>query len=120
MKTYYLAADGAGVASCLGKLPGACAAGDDTIKVVLVGCGGRGPGAASQALSTAGPVKLVAMGDAFADRLQGSLSELDKSNAERIDVPPDRQFVGFDAYQKVLAAGIDLVILATPPGFRPI
>jgi len=120
MKTSSLVAAGAGVVSCLGALPGAFAAGDDTIKVGLVGCGGRGTGAASQALSTSGPVKLVAMGDAFADRLQGSLSELKKNNSERMDVPPDRQFVGFDAYQKVLAAGIDLVILATPPGFRPI
>src|SRR5258708_626649 len=99
MKTSSLAAAGAGVVSCLGSLPGAFAAGDETIKVGLGGCGGRGTGAASQALSTVGPVKLVAMGDAFADRLQGSLSELRKSNSERLDVPPDRQFVGFDRDQ---------------------
>ncbi len=125
LKSSSLAAVGAGVLGSLGSLPGAYAAGDDTIKVGLVGCGGRGTGAAGQAISTKGNVKLVAMGDAFADRLQNSLSTLSKTpelqeKLDRIDVPPDRQFVGFDAYQKVLAAGIDLVILATPPGFRPI
>lgn len=95
---------------------------DETIKVGLVGCGSRGAGAASQALHTAGPVKLVAMGDAFQDRLDGTLQALQKEDGlpERIDVPKERQFVGFDAYEKVLAAGIDLVILTTPPGFRPI
>jgi predicted dehydrogenase len=95
---------------------------DETIRVGLIGCGGRGTGAAAQALSTKGPVKLVAMGDAFADRLQGSLDQLNKNTADksRIDVPEDRRFVGFDAYKQVLAAGVDMVILATPPGFRPV
>jgi len=98
------------------------AAGDDTIKVGLIGCGGRGTGAAAQALRTKGNVKLVAMGDAFPDRLAGSLQELKKEEElkDRIDVPEDRCFVGFDAYKNVLGAGVDLVILATPPGFRPI
>lgn len=97
------------------------AAGDDLIRIGLIGCGGRGSGAAKDALEAGGNVKLVAMGDAFADRLEGSLRNLtkDESLAPRIDVPKDRQFVGFDAYQKVLASGVDLVILATPPGFRP-
>ncbi len=125
LKSSSLAAVGAGVLGGLGSLPGAYAASDDTIKIGLVGCGGRGTGAAGQAISTAGNVKLVAMGDAFADRLAHSLDELKRtpelqSKLDRIDVPPDRQFVGFDAYQKVLGAGIDLVVLATPPGFRPI
>src|SRR5258708_10841964 len=107
LKSSSLAAVGAGVLGSLGSLPGAYAAGDDTIKVGLVGCGGRGTGAAGQAISTKGNVKLVAMGDAFADRLQNSLSTLSKTpelqeKLDRIDVPPDRQFVGFDAYQKVL------------------
>jgi predicted dehydrogenase len=98
------------------------AAGDDEIKIALIGCGGRGTGAASQALHTEGKVKLVAMGDAFEDRLDSSLKNLQKdgSLAERIDVPKDRQFVGFDAYKKVLEQDVDLVILATCPGFRPI
>lgn len=94
----------------------------ELIRVGLIGCGGRGTGAAKEALSTQGEVKLVAMGDAFADRLEGSLHSLQRipSLSGRIDVPPERRFVGFDAYRQVLDAGVDLVILATPPGFRPI
>ncbi len=98
------------------------AAGDDEIKIALIGCGGRGSGAAKQALSTKGKVKLIAMADVFRDRLDGSYKELMAQGEvkDRIDVPEERKFVGFDAYQKALAAGPDLVILATPPGFRPI
>jgi len=96
------------------------AAGDDTIRIALIGCGGRGTGAAGQALSTSGPVKLVAMADVFEDRLQGSLQQIASKHAGRIDVPKERQFVGFDAYQRALAADVDMVILATPPGFRPL
>lgn len=94
---------------------------DDTIRIGLIGCGGRGTGAASQALRAPGNTKLVAMGDAFADRLEGSLQNLlnEDGLAERIDVPQDRRFVGFDAYEQVLNTDVDLVILATPPGFRP-
>ncbi|EDL55981.1 probable oxidoreductase, partial [Gimesia maris DSM 8797] len=99
------------------------ASGDDTIKVGLVGCGGRGTGAASQALSTKGNVKLEAMADAFKDRMDSSLNNLQKQfsgRPERVDVAEDKMFVGFDAYQKLLDSGVDVVILATPPGFRPI
>ncbi len=95
--------------------------GEGLIRVGLVGCGGRGTGAARQALSTKGDVKLVAMGDAFADRLQGSLGILENPEsgvAERVKVEESHRFVGFDAYEKVLASDIDLVILATPPHFR--
>ncbi|MFO1023142.1 MAG: Gfo/Idh/MocA family oxidoreductase [Planctomycetales bacterium] len=113
---------GVGALAALAPMPLAYAASDETIKVGLIGCGGRGTGAASQALSTAGPVKLVAMGDAFADHLQESLKNLTKKfedRPERVAVAPDRQFVGFDAYEKVIASDVDLVILATPPHFRP-
>src|SRR5262245_30729851 len=125
IKSSSLAVVGAGVLGTLGSLPGAHAAGDDTIKVGLIGCGGRGTGAAGQAISTSGKVKLVAMADAFQDRLQSCLSELKRTpelqdKLDRIEVPPDRQFVGFDGYQKVLAADVDVVILTTPPGFRPL
>src|SRR5580658_1172805 len=65
--------------------PGVFAAGDDTLKVALIGCGGRGSGAANQALSTEGPLKLVAMADAFKDRLDGSYNELKANHAERVD-----------------------------------
>jgi myo-inositol 2-dehydrogenase / D-chiro-inositol 1-dehydrogenase len=95
---------------------------DETIKVGLIGCGGRGTGAASQALQTAGPVKLIALGDAFKDQVDSCLATLQAEEPlkDRIDVPAERQFAGFDAYQKVIDSGVDLVILATPPGFRPI
>src|SRR5436309_3775219 len=77
----------------------AFAAGSDLLKIALVGCGGRGSGAADQALSTEGAVKLVAMADVFKDRLEGSLNSLNEKHKDKIDVPHDRQFVGFDAYK---------------------
>jgi len=98
---------------------------EDTIKVALIGCGGRGTGAAMQALSTKQNVKLVAMADAFRDRIDGSYKELTaeggdkKSIKSRVDVPEDRKYVGFDGYKKAMAHA-DVVILTTPPGFRPI
>jgi len=96
------------------------AAGNDTIRIGLIGCGGRGSGAADNALNADANVKLVAMGDTFADRLQTSLANLSKRfPADKIDVPRERQFVGFDAYQKVIDSGVDVVLLATPPHFRP-
>ncbi|RPI74103.1 MAG: gfo/Idh/MocA family oxidoreductase, partial [Planctomycetaceae bacterium] len=124
LKHSTLAAVGATVLSQVGIAHGAYAGGDDLIKVGLVGCGGRGSGAAAQALSTAGNVKLVAMGDAFADRIKSSINAIQSEGGDkvvsRMDVPPERQFTGFDAYQKVIDSGIDLVILTTPPGFRPL
>jgi predicted dehydrogenase len=115
---------GAGIAAGLPSFAGAFAAGNETIKVGLVGCGGRGTGAARDALSTAGDVKLVAMADAFEYRIQGAHREITNAMAEankpeRVAVDPANMFVGLDAYQKLLATDIDLVILATPPGFRP-
>src|SRR6185295_16300050 len=95
------------------------AAGSDTIKLALIGCGGRGSGAASQALSTEGSVKLIAMADAFKDRLEGSHNEIKKKHGEKVEVPEENKFVGLDAYKQAIALA-DLVILATPPGFRPI
>ncbi len=90
-----------------------------TIKIGLVGCGGRGSGAASQALNADPDVELIAMGDAFEDQLQKSLQSLQKSHGEKVKVTPERSFVGLDAYQKVIDSGVDVVLLATPPGFRP-
>jgi predicted dehydrogenase len=93
----------------------------ETLRVGLIGCGGRGTGAAAQALAADSNVKLVALGDAFKDRLQGSLETLKKQEniAKKLDVPEDRCFVGFDAYKQVIASS-DVVLLATPPHFRPI
>jgi myo-inositol 2-dehydrogenase / D-chiro-inositol 1-dehydrogenase len=91
----------------------------DTLRVALVGCGGRGSGAADQALSTSGDVKLVAVADAFKDRAEGALRNLQKQHADKCDVKDNAKFIGFDAYKQAIAAA-DVVILATPPGFRPI
>ncbi len=98
------------------------AAGDDVLRVGLIGCGGRGTGAARQALEADDKVKLVAMGDAFADRLQSSLTSLRavEELAGKIEVPREQQFVGFDAYKGVLATDVDVVLLTTPPHFRPL
>src|SRR5215207_5079314 len=98
---------------------------DDAIKIALVGCGGRGTGAAMQALLSKQNVKLVAMADAFRDRLDLCYKKLtdESSGAEnvkaRVDVPEERKFTGFDAYLKAIPLA-DVVILATPPGFRPL
>lgn len=101
--------------------PAVHAASGDTLRVGLIGCGGRGTGAAQQALRADKNVKLVAMADAFADRLTKSLDELRAADglAGKIDVPQERQFVGFDGYKDVIAAS-DVVLLCTPPHFRPL
>jgi predicted dehydrogenase len=91
---------------------------DDTIKIALIGCGDRGTGAAFQALSTKSNLKLVAMADAFQDRMDQSYKLLSDKFKDKVDVPADRRFVGFDGYKKAIALA-DVVLLATPPGFRP-
>ncbi|MGE0143740.1 MAG: Gfo/Idh/MocA family protein [Planctomycetota bacterium] len=95
---------------------------DREIRVGLVGCGGRGTGAARQALSTAGRVKLVAMGDVFGDRLENawkSLAHPQSGVGDKVDVAAERRFAGFDCFRGVIDAEVDVVILATPPHFRP-
>jgi predicted dehydrogenase len=104
------------------SLPHAHAAGNDLIQVAFVGCGGRGSGAARNALSTtSGPIKIIAMADAFEDRLTASYNNLMASEvASKVDVPASRRFIGYDAYKKamdLLKPG-DVVILTTPPAFR--
>jgi len=111
------------VASALAgvALPAVHAGEANTIRVALVGCGGRGTGAAFNALSTKnGPTQLVAMADVFSERLDDSYRQIERAHAKQIDVPEERRFIGFDAYQKAmdcLGAG-DVVILTTPPAFR--
>jgi len=104
-----------------GIVPRIYAGENNTIKVALVGCGGRGTGAAVDALSVKnGPMKLVAMGDVFENRLNSSYNNLKKRHAEKVDVPKDHRFVGFDAYKHAmdcLSPG-DVAIFATPPAFR--
>ncbi len=99
--------------------PAGRARGADELRVALVGCGGRGTGAAAQALSTSGAVRLVAVADAFEDRLTGCLDYLTEIHGDLVDVPEERRFVGFDAYQRAIDSDVDVVILTTPPGFRP-
>lgn len=107
-------------AAALAVAGNAYAQGNDVIRIGLIGCGGRGTGAATQALKADRNVKLVAMGDAFSDRLERSLETLQKDEAiaNKIDVPQDKRFVGFDAYRQVIA-NVDVVLLCSPPGFRP-
>lgn len=102
-------------------LPHVHAAENNTLQIVLVGCGGRGTGAAADAMSVKqGPVKLVAMADVFADRLNGSYQNLKNQFKDQVDVPDDRKFVGFDGYRKAmdcLKPG-DIAIFASPLAFR--
>src|SRR5438874_7434813 len=106
----FLAASTTALAS-LSLAPAVHAAGSDVLRIGLIGCGGRGTGAATQALNADKNVKLVAMGDVFEDRLQLSLTTLKKDDkvGDKVDVKPDHCFVGFDAYEKVLASGVDVV-----------
>ncbi len=93
---------------------------DNTIKIALIGCGSRGTGAAAQALATRGPTKLWAMADYFDTRLQSSLAILKQQRPEQVDVPPERQFTGLDAFKQAMDS-LDkgsVVLLATPPAFR--
>jgi predicted dehydrogenase len=122
-RTFLTTTAGVAAASALSQvmIPSVHAAEDNTIRVALVGCGGRGTGAADNALETkAGPVELVAMADVFEDKLKKSHEELTASHGKQVNVPEDRRFLGFDGYQKAmdcLRPG-DVVIFATPPAFR--
>jgi len=102
-------------------LPNVHAAGSDAIQVALIGCGGRGSGAADNALAVkGGGTKLVAMADVFEDKLNSSFNGITKAHGDKVDVPADRKFIGFDGYKKAmdfLKPG-DIVILTTPLAFR--
>ncbi len=117
----FLRVSAAAVAAAPLVAPAVHAAGGDTLKIGLIGCGSRGTGAAVQALTADKNVKLVAMADAFEDRLNKSLEFLQKEEnvAAKVDVKPGMRFVGFDAYKQVIASGVDVVLLTTPPHFRP-
>lgn len=103
-------------AAAIGTVSNVHAAGSDVIKVGLVGCGGRGSGAAMQAMSAGDDIRLVALGDVFKDRLDNGKKNLSKH--KNFAVNDDHCFVGFDAFQKVID-NVDVVLLATPPHFRP-
>jgi len=112
----------ASLASLAAAMPGGvfAAGASERIRVGLIGCGGRGTGAAEDCVTATPDVVIAAMGDAFPDQLKWSLGELkQKVAADRLTVTPETCFTGFDAYKKVLASGVDMVILASPPFFRP-
>src|SRR5262245_7902835 len=94
----------------------------DKLRIGFIGCGGRGTGAVRQALTADSNVILHSMGDIYEDKLEFSLKTVQKAMNDdaKFDVPKERRFVGLDAFEKVLKSGIDLVILTTPPGFRPV
>ncbi len=90
-----------------------------SLKVGLIGCGGRGTGAAVQAVNADPNVELTAMGDVFSDKLESSYLSLQKEIPDKLKVDDAHKFIGFDAYQKVIDSGVDVVLLTTPPCFRP-
>jgi len=89
------------------------------VRIGLVGCGGRGSGALTDSMNADPNVRLVAMGDVHADRLETSFNNITSARPDQVKVPDNQKFVGFDAIDRVLATDIDIVLLATPPGFRP-
>lgn len=120
LRTTGKAVAGAALAGAMAR-PGYTAE-SNTIKIALIGCGGRGTGAAAQALSTQGPTQLWAAADVFEHRLQASLDGLSRQHTSQMYVPQERRFLGLDGYKKAidtLSQG-DVVLLATPPAFRPI
>ncbi len=119
-RRHFLAA--AGATTAIAGFPGILRAqgrNSAVLKIGLIGAGGRGTGAASQALTADPNVKLWAVGDAFPSQINQSLQYLSGFGA-KVDVPAVRRFSGLDAYQQVIASGVDVVLLTTPPGFRPL
>jgi myo-inositol 2-dehydrogenase / D-chiro-inositol 1-dehydrogenase len=95
------------------------AAGSGTIRAGLIGCGGRGSGAAANAMNAGPDVKIVALADIFADRVEGACKRLKQIKPEQVDVPPERRFVGFDGYRKVIQSDVDVVLIACASHFHP-
>ncbi len=108
---------GTSLAGSLGKF--AYAGGSDEVRVALVGCGGRGTGAVAQIFNTSGSTKLVAAADAFRGKADAALGNLRNHDAGSVDVPQDRIFTGLDGYKQAIDSDCDLVVIATPPGFKP-
>ncbi len=119
LKTSGLMTAGAVVAATMPTRLMVHAAGSDVLRVAVIGAGGRGSGAALDCINAGGNVKIVAVADAFAERAQSAANNILKKFPAKADLPSDRIFSGLDAYQKALQVGVDMVILAGPPGFRP-
>ena len=113
-------ASGAAVYGTLSLARSVHAAGSDTIKIGLIGCGGRGNGAAANAMNAGKDVRLVGMADLFADRLQDSCKRLKKMYPDQVAVDDDHCFVGFDAYEKLIHSGVDAVLIACASHFHPL
>jgi myo-inositol 2-dehydrogenase / D-chiro-inositol 1-dehydrogenase len=95
------------------------AAGSDEVRFVVVGIGGRGTGAAEQIMNAPGKTKMVAVADAFGKNAENALTTLNRKHKDKIDVPPEKVFIGLDAYKRAIDVECDLVVIATPPGFKP-
>ena len=119
LKTSTATVGGLALASQLGIARMAHAAGSDVLRVALIGSGSRGTGAASDCLEADPGTRLVAIADAFENRARGAAKSLRQRFPDRANVPDDRVFFGLDSFQKAIDAGVDLVVTATPPGFRP-
>src|SRR5690606_38921424 len=100
-------------------IAGSFASKKKVLNVGLVGCGGRGTGAVFQALQADPDVKITALADVFENNLEETLTALIGKYGNRIDVPEERRFLGFDAYEKLIKSQVDVVLLCTPPNFRP-
>ena len=120
LRTSATAVAGAAVAGAIAR-PGYTAE-DNTVKIALIGCGGRGTGAAAQALSTKGPTQLWAVADVFEHRAESSLKNIAAQHGSQVVVPPERRFIGVEGYKHAMATlrPGDVVLLTTPPAFRPI
>jgi len=120
-REFFKTAAAASVAVSVPGSFGVFARGSDTIKVGVIGCGGRGTGAAIDCLNADAGVEVVALGDLVPDRIESSLKRLTEAFPTRVKVPADRRFTGFDSYKGVLSIpDVNLIVTAAPPGFRPI
>ena len=110
---------GTTLAATLGSARMAHASGSDILKVGLIGCGGRGSGAAVNAMHAEDNVRLTAMADLFPDRLEAAKKNIKQAIGDKFQVTDDHCFTDFDAYQKLIDSGVDVVLLATSPHYRP-
>src|SRR4030067_3228201 len=108
------------LAAAMPRIPEVYAAGSDAIRVGVVGCGGRGTGAAIDCLNSSAGVEVVAMYDLFMDRIESSFKAIKEKHPDKVKVTPERMFTGFEGFKKLSALpDVNLVIMASPPGFRP-
>ncbi len=109
-----------GMVTANGFVPAVHSRNDDVLKIALIGCGGRGTGAAVNALNADPNTKVTVLADIFQDRIGPCLESIQKAYPDRVDVPQERQFYDFDAYKQVMQSDVDVVLLCTTPQFRPV